>query len=68
MTENYFETYGQNQKRRQSRTYCDSCHALVDDTGPCKEHLPRENQISNKCPVCGGKIHDPDAPKWSPNS
>jgi hypothetical protein len=66
MTENYYEKYGRNQQRLQWKTYCDSCHALLGDTAPGKDHLPRENEKSNVCPICKGKIHDPDAPKWSP--
>jgi hypothetical protein len=62
MIEHYHEKGG----RRQRRTWCDSCHALVDDTGPGKDKLPWENRKSDICPVCGGKIFDPEAPKWSP--
>jgi len=51
-------------KRRQTKTYCDSCHVLIGDSGPGKDHVPWG--IDNVCPYCNGKIHDPDAPKWSP--
>ena len=63
MIENYDEKYGRNQKRRQWKIRCDSCNAVIGDTGPGKDHLPRENEISNICPICGGKIHDHDDPK-----
>ncbi|GHU88643.1 hypothetical protein FACS189476_06110 [Spirochaetia bacterium] len=63
MTDSYYDKDG----RRQWRTYCDSCHALFGDTAPMKDNLPRENQISEICPVCKGKIFNPDAPKWNPS-
>jgi hypothetical protein len=59
MIDNYYEKNG----RRQYRVYCDTCHALVGDTGPGKKHLPRSNQIDNICPICRGKIFVDDAPK-----
>jgi len=60
MTEQYFEKGG----RRQWRTYCDTCHALLGDTGPMKDHLPWG--IGNECPHCHGKIFDDKAKPWSP--
>jgi RNase P subunit RPR2 len=62
MIENYYDKSG----RHQWRTYCDTCHALVGDTAPLKEHLSRQDSISNTCPKCGGKIVDSEAPEWSP--
>jgi rRNA maturation endonuclease Nob1 len=59
---NYYDKSG----RHQWRTYCDTCHALVDDTAPGKDKLSWENRKSEICPKCGGQLYDPDAPKWSP--
>jgi hypothetical protein len=64
MTEIYYEKYGRNQKRPQHRIFCDSCHALIGDSGPGKDSVPWGTD--NICPICNGKIHDPNAPKWSP--
>jgi hypothetical protein len=58
------EYYNEKNGRRQWRIYCDTCHAPLGDTGPGKDHVPwGTDEI---CPKCNGKIHDPDAPKWSP--
>lgn len=43
--------------RLQWRTYCSTCHALIDDTAPMAEH-DRDSLISGICPRCGGKLHD----------
>jgi rRNA maturation endonuclease Nob1 len=53
MTEQYYEKGG----RRQWRTYCDSCKALVDDSGPGMDKLPWANRQSGICPYCGGQIY-----------
>jgi hypothetical protein len=62
MIYNYYDK----NSRQHYRTYCDSCHALIGDTAPMKEHLPRSNEISDVCPLCQEKIHDPATPKWNP--
>lgn len=43
--------------RLQWRTYCSTCHALIDDTAPMAEH-DRDSLISGICPCCGGNLHD----------
>ena len=44
--------------RRQWKTYCSSCHALLGDTAPNEEHIKRDVLASGICPLCKGKIHD----------
>jgi hypothetical protein len=58
MIDIYYEKGG----RRQRRTYCDSCHALVDDTAPGKDKLPWANRNSEICPQCGGKMDVSSSP------
>jgi len=60
MTDNYYDKDG----RHQWRIYCDTCHALLGDSAPGEDHAPRGTD--NMCPKCNGKIHDDNAPKWSP--
>jgi rubrerythrin len=38
------------------RYYCDSCEALIGDTAPMAQHLLRDDETNNHCPICGGKI------------
>jgi cytochrome c5 len=62
MIQQYYDKSG----RRQYQTWCDTCHAQVDDTGPGKDKLPWDNRKTEICPKCKGMIHNPDAPKWNP--
>jgi hypothetical protein len=52
MIEHYYDS-----RRRHTKTYCDSCGALLDDTGPGKKKLGWDKKISNTCPYCKGEIH-----------
>jgi hypothetical protein len=47
------------------KTYCDTCHTIVNDSAPGQIKLPWS--AGNICPYCKGKIDDPDAPKWGPS-
>ena len=48
-------------RRRQWRIRCDTCRALIGDTGPGKNHVPWGTD--NVCPICKGKIHKYESPK-----
>lgn len=41
--------------RKQWRSICDNCGALINDTAPLEIHN-RQALIDNKCPYCGEKI------------
>ena len=59
MIEHYYEKG--KIRRRQYRIYCDTCHALISDSGPGKDKLPWGTD--NVCPKCKGEIHKDEPPK-----
>jgi hypothetical protein len=58
MIEEYFAN-----GRKQWKIFCSTCTAYLGSTAALEKHVDQKNMIENKCPVCGGRIHESPPPR-----